>query len=661
MDWSPDGLWLAYECTLDRRRTAIKMTGVEDTHVYQVTDPVLKDFSPSFDPEGKYLYFLSSREFLPSHDSLHFELGFPAGMRPYMVTLRSDLLNPLNPQYHLNEEITEEEQEEGDELKQEDKKSEKIEPIHIDFEGIQDRIIALPIEPGQFSHAVALKGKLIYLSHPLVEGEGGEEGAEDEGVVLESFDLETKKTEEFIDSLHSFNVSLDRKFLVYESRKKLRIVKCLEKPDDSAEAGPKKSGWVDLSRVRLKVDPIKEWRQIYKEAWRLQRDHFWVEDMSGLDWNLVLNRYLPLVERVSSRRELSDVLWEMQGELGTSHAYVVGGDWKIAPQWNIGFLGARFKYNVTAEGYSIEHVIKGDLWDAKIGSPLAKAGVNLQKGDVILAVDGQKVTARYPLESHLVAKAKQDVLITFKKDEEEAPRTVSMRTLVSQHPGEYRDWVNKNRQYVHENSNGTVGYIHIPDMSMEGYAEFHRGFLAECDRHGLIVDVRFNGGGSVSQLLLVKLARRRMGYDLSRWHDLIPYPVDSTHGRMVALTNEYAGSDGDMFSSMFKAMKLGPLIGKRTWGGVIGIWPKHNLIDAGYTTQPEYSFWSYAEGWAMENYGVDPDIEVEITPQDYAAGKDPQLEWALSEVLKILKDSPVIEPDLSQRPRLSIPQSLTDD
>jgi tricorn protease len=229
------------------------------------------------------------------------------------------------------------------------------------------------------------------------------------------------------------------------------------------------------------------------------------------------------------------------------------------------------------------------------------------------------------------------------------PRIVTVKTIKSEQMLHYRNWVEKNRAWVHEQTGGRCGYIHVPNMGPWGYAEFHRGFLSEVDREGLVVDVRFNGGGHVSALLLEKLARRRLAYVQTRWFGTQPWPEDAPNGPMVALTNEFAGSDGDIFSQNFKAMKLGPLIGKRTWGGVIGIWPRHTLVDGGVTTQPEFSFWFRDVGWKVENYGVDPDIEVEFPPQDHVAGKDPQLQRGVDELVKILEGHPS-RPQFEPRP-----------
>jgi len=235
-------------------------------------------------------------------------------------------------------------------------------------------------------------------------------------------------------------------------------------------------------------------------------------------------------------------------------------------------------------------------------------------------------------------------------------RSTVVTTIENEMPARYRAWIEANRRRIHEATDGRVGYVHIPDMGVSGYAEFHRGYLAEVERDALVIDVRYNAGGHVSQLLLEKLARRRLGYDLSRWGGLSAYPADSLAGPLVAITNEHAGSDGDIFCHSFKLMKLGPLIGKRTWGGVVGISPHHALVDGTVTTQPEFSFWFSDVGWNLENYGTEPDIEVDISPQDYCAGRDPQLERAISEILRLLAEQPIVKPDVATRPSRALPK-----
>jgi tricorn protease len=441
---------------------------------------------------------------------------------------------------------------------------------------------------------------------------------------------------------------------------------------ENSSGATRKNGWIDLERLNVAVRPSAEWRQMFREAWRLQRDQFWTPDMSKVDWLAVHDRYLPLVDRVSSRGEFSDLMWEMQGELGTSHCYEIGGDYRPQPVYPLGSLAASYAYNEEEEGWQVTEIARGDAWDPQKDSPLKTPGANVEVGDVILRINGQRLNRDFSPEMALVNLANTEVVLTLaaqervnsdseeesaKQDDTPAPKNVTIKTLSSEFPVRYRQWVEANRTKVHEATEGKIGYVHIPDMGARGYAEFHRYFLAEIDRIGLIVDVRYNGGGHVSELILEKLARKRIAYGTTRWgKDAQPYPSESVMGPIIALTNEHAGSDGDIFSHGFKLMKLGPLLGKRTWGGVIGIWPRHALVDGTITTQPEFSFWFQDVGWGVENYGTDPDIEIDNLPQDYAKGVDAQLERAIEEALKLLAESPPPQPDFSNKPDLSLPK-----
>jgi tricorn protease len=517
------------------------------------------------------------------------------------------------------------------------------------------------VPDGRYQQIAAMKGKVLYTSLPI-EGSLNmnwfqltEPPAK---ATLEVYDFENLKAETLLSGITNFKLSEDRKTLAYRAGNKLRVLKAGEKPDEKSAAEPpgKKSGWIDLTRIRVSVDPPAEWRQMFREAWRLQRDHFWTEDMADVDWHAVYERYFPLIDRISTRAEFSDLMWEMQGELGTSHAYEFGGDYRPEPRYDMGFLGADLAYDKKLRLWKVAHIVRGDPWDPTKSSPLAQPGVNVREGDTILAINGRRVDENTSPYELLVNHANCEVLLTVGDAKGENPRTVSVKALASETPARYREWVEQNRKFVHEKTDGRVGYVHIPNMGPLGYSEFHRYFLSEIDREGLIVDVRFNGGGHVSELILEKLARRRIAYVKTRWFGAQPYPSDSVAGPMVALTNEYAGSDGDIFSHNFKLLKLGPLVGKRTWGGVIGIWARHSLVDGGITTQPEFSFWFQDVGWKVENYGTDPDIEVEYRPQDYVVGKDPQLERAVHEIVKLLETNPPSRPEFTPRPSRSLPK-----
>jgi tricorn protease len=396
---------------------------------------------------------------------------------------------------------------------------------------------------------------------------------------------------------------------------------------------------------------------MYREAWRLQRDFFWDADMSGVDWQRVHDRYLPLVDRLGARSDLADLLWEMQGELGTSHAYETGGEYRPVPSYGLGFLGADLRLERSGR-WKVERVIRADHWWPGHGSPLEAPGVDVRDGDTILEVNGRPVGRDRAPAQELVNRADTDVELTVGDARGRRPRRVVVRTLRDEGPLRYRAYVEGRRRVVHEATDGRVGYLHIPDMVAHGYAEFHRAFLAELDRDALIVDIRDNGGGYVSALLLEKLQRRRLGYDVLRYAPSEPYPYESPVGPMVCITNQDAGSDGDIFSHCWKMLGLGPLIGTRTWGGVVGINIIRKLVDGGVTTQPQASFWFTDVGFGVENYGTDPDVVLDKTPQDWAADADPQLDRALALVQRELRGSK--PPDLAgaKRPRLPLPKKL---
>jgi len=375
--------------------------------------------------------------------------------------------------------------------------------------------------------------------------------------------------------------------------------------------------------------------------------------MSGINWKKIFNRYDKLIDRVGTKSEFSDLVWEMQGELGTSHAYEFGGDYRPTRPYRLGCLGADFKLH--SKGYEIINIIKGDTWTDSFKPPLLRPGLKIKKGMVITHINARKLSKKYSPNHALVNKSSTEVVLKVLNLKTNKSESVNVQTIASEQALRYRDWVEANRNYVHKKTKNKVGYIHIPDMGPQGFAEFHRYFLTELDYDGLVIDVRFNGGGHVSPLILSKLARKRIGYDLTRWMGEEPYPGESVAGPMIALTNENAGSDGDIFSHSFKLMGLGKLIGRRTWGGVIGIWPRNALVDGTLTTQPEFSFWFKDVGWSVENYGTDVDLEVNNLPKEYRKNIDTQLDKAIDLVQKEVKKAKLVKPDFKNKPNLKLP------
>ncbi|MGL5082497.1 MAG: S41 family peptidase [Microcoleaceae cyanobacterium] len=664
ISWSPDGEWIAYGCADTQKTVSIKLFQVESGAVHRLTSPRFWDISPAFDPDGKFLYFLSVREFNPVYDRIYLDLNFPKGMRPYLISLQKDTLSPFVPQ---PKPLTKEKNADRTESHSDPHVDHSEEPtkLEIDLDGIENRIVRFPVPEGIYRQIQGLKGKVLWSSVP-VEGSLEEDWAEiepDSKAALEVYDFAEQKRDRVVSNLSSFKVGQDYETIIYRSKRRLWVgtldllkSKSDKKPLEEEDKPGRKTGWIDLNRVRVSLTPTVEWQQMFTEIWRLQQEQFWTENMSGVDWARVKDRYQPLLNRVTTRSEFSDLIWEMQGELGTSHAYEFGGDYRHPPSYKLGFLGADFSYDPATDAYRLEHIVQGDRWDEKKSSPLTQIGLNIQPGDLLLTIGGQRLNQHLSPEELLVHQAGTEVTLTFARTPAAEPQTITVKTLRHEMAARYREWVETNSQTIDQITQGRVGYVHIPDMGPRGYAEFHRYYMAEVYKEGLIIDVRYNSGGHVSQLLLEKLARQRIGYDISRWSQPAPYPDDAPFGPMIALTNEYAGSDGDIFSHCFKLMNLGPLVGTRTWGGVIGISPRHSMADGTLVTQPEFSFWFQDVGWRVENYGTDPDIEVEIKPQDWATGKDPQLEKALELILAKLDQNPSRLPDFRDRPYLALPE-----
>ncbi len=654
--WSPDAAWLAYSFASSTRHVAIKLHELAARTSTLVTDPEFRDYSPSFDPDGKYLYFLSLRTYDPVYDSVQFELSFPRAARPYLIALQAGGQPPFEPEPKgLKPALPD--------ASGAARGPGTAPPLRVDLDGIAARVAAFPVSENRFERLAGAAGRKVVWSVQNIVGAHGRGGHKEPAGKLEVFDFTTGRTETLADKADAFELAQDGTTLVYRDGKRLRAIAADKKPNARPEAsesdGPpsRKNGWIDLERLRVSVQPRREWRQMLHEVWRLQRDQFWSADMSGVDWEAVYRTYSPLVELATTRADLSDLIWEMQGELGTSHAYEMGGDHRKPPSAALGYLACELRFDAADKSWEITRIVRGDPWDSAADSPLNAIGVEARVGDRIVAVGGVPVSAELSPQALLVHQAGSKVQLTLRRGTgSDAPlREVTVTALADEVPARYREWVEKNRAWVHEHSQGRVGYFHLPDMMAAGFAEFHRYFGAECEREALVVDVRYNRGGHVSQLLLEKVARRRIGYSHSRWAHPGTYPEEAAAGPVVTLTNEHAGSDGDIFSHNFKQMKIGPLVGTRTWGGVVGIWPRHTLVDGTQTTQPEFAYWFSDVGWGVENYGTDPDIEVDNTPQDHVAGRDRQLETAVATALEKIGPTPATVQRDGPRPRLARP------
>ncbi|MEM3857330.1 MAG: PDZ domain-containing protein, partial [Thermoprotei archaeon] len=637
-DWHPGGEWVAYTFPESQHATSIKMANVSTGVLTRVTSPAGSDFSPSFDPDGSYLYYLSRRYLDPVYDKIVFDLGFPKAAKPFLAALRKDVVSPFTPVPRpppTSEADKEKEKERG-------KEGSGSGSPRVEVDGLTERLEPFPVDEADYTKIVGVKGRALFLSFP-VEGATRHwfiSGSPRANGIIESYDIKENSKETFLAGVSDFKASADRSTLAVRVGDKLRVLSAAGKPDERAPPEPgRRSGWVDLTRVKALVSPPAEWGQMLRETWRMMRENYWREDLRGVDWPSIYTRYSKLLPKLSTRSELSDLIREMQGELGTSHAYEMGGDYGSDEGYPVGSLGADFEFN--GEGYTITKIHVGDAANEGEKSPLVTAGVDIKAGDVLLAINGEPLSRTSSPQTLLVNRAGEPVLLKVKRGSEVREFTVT--TLRDERKLLYREWVESNRRYVHQKTGGKIGYVHIPDMGPWGYAEFHRLYPHEADKQGLIVDVRYNGGGHVSMLILEKIARKVIGYEKPRRGKLVPYPQDAVRGPVVAVTNEQAGSDGDIFSHAFKLMGLGPLIGTRTWGGVVGINPRTSLVDGTYVTQPQYAFWFKDVGWGVENYGTDPTIEVENAPQDYAAGTDPQLDRAIEESLKLLAQSNILK------------------
>ncbi|MGM0554752.1 MAG: S41 family peptidase [Myxococcota bacterium] len=674
-DISADGRWVAYSKSVTHATSQICIHDLEAEETHVITGSRYRDVQPVFDPSGDYLYFLSYRRFNPVYDEVFFELSFPRAMVPCVVALREDVGSPfVQKPRPLDGVGGDEGDEDAGKAGDEDTATQDDDGVEIDFDKIGYRIEVFPVGESSIQQLGASDERVFWTSVPVTGSLGSslEDWAESEGT-LHYFDFEEGKPKSFARGVSEFVIGPDNKTMAMWTSEGLQVVNANgASPDesDAEDARPsRKSGFIDLERVSVAVEPFEEWEQMLREAWRLMRDHFWREDMSGIDWDEVWERYRPLLDRVTTRGEFSDLVWTMQGELGTSHAYEIGGDYDRPPNYRPGTLGADLSWESGAKferggttlegGYRIDHIVAGEAWDPGERSSLARAGVRASEGDVILSINGRRCREDVSIQEQLVNMAGEEVEIEVGLAASGDVETYAIKTLSSEFDARYREWVVGNRERVHEATDGRVGYVHIPDMGPRGYSEFHRSYLAENTRKGLLVDVRYNGGGHVSQLILEKLARQRIGYDIQRWGKPMPYPSESVMGPMVALTNEHAGSDGDIFSHCFKLMELGPLLGKRTWGGVIGIWPRHFLVDGSVTTQPEFSFWFEDVGFGVENHGTDPDEEVELPPSADAAGEDPQLEAAIERIAALLDEEKPEVPEFEPFPNLRPPDSLS--
>ncbi|MFB7502430.1 S41 family peptidase [Streptomyces broussonetiae] len=648
--FSPDGSWLTWSHPgIGRSLRQIKLARIKDRLIVDVTNGRFEDENPVFTRDGRYLAFLSWRGFDPVYDVHTGDLSFPLGCRPYLVPLNSATPSPfaLNPEGRPAA---------GGLDPVEDEETGEAGTVTVEIEGLQNRVTPFPVIASKYSALSPVAGGgLVWLRWPI-SGALGETFVNPADIsgrpTLECFNITKAKKSELVDHMDWFTVSGDGTRLVVMDEGELRAVPATEPGDGDTTV------WIDLRRILHEVDPPAEWRQAYEEAGRLIRGYFWDPGMCGIDWNGVLDQYRPLVERVTSPDEFADLLREVLGELGTSHAYVTAARRNEGPphyQRRQGLLGANF---VRRNGHwTIKRILPGNSSDSRARSPLA--GTGIREGAVLTHVDGRPVdpvTGPYPL---LAGSGGTTVELTFTPAQGEADqvRRVAVVPLVDDRSLRYQDWVAKRREVVRELSGGKCGYLHIPDMGGSGWAQFNRDLRMEVSRPALIVDVRGNAGGHISELVIEKLTRTILGWDLTRDAQPVSYTSNAPRGPVVALADEATSSDGDMITAAFKLLQLGPVVGTRTWGGVVGMTGRHALGDGTVITVPMNAAWFDAYGWSVENHGVTPDLEIMRTPLDWAEGRHAQMDDAIQLALDLLESNPAaIPPDYSDVPNRARPK-----
>jgi tricorn protease len=635
--WSPDGRWLAFSTTDAAGFRSIYVRGTDEPTPHRVTGPMTNDREPVFSTDGQYLYFLSDHEYAPLVSSDEWDYATNRRTGVYALALRKDVPAPFPPRSDeaavdtttavANTATS------GAGRGQSAPSSVRTPPeVRIDFDGLADRIARVPMTPENYANLTAIKGHLLYMrSSDFYYGRESAVPAQ-----LISYDLEKRAPTTLADSVSGYSLSPDGTHVLVRRGRSYSVY------DVSAGAGasPQRISTADL---QADVVPKQEWAEIFNETWRRFRDFFYVPNMNGYDWVALRDQYRPLLQYVRDRSTLNDVLSEMIAELSNSHTYIVGGDLGLPSRPDVALPGARFELDRASGRYRIAEIFRGDNAEPEYRAPLTEIGVDAHVGDYVLAIDGQDLRAPQNPYELLRYKSDRPVVLTLNaRPNDGAARTVTFEPIGSETKLVYYDWVERNRARVDSLSQGRIGYIHLPDMGNDGISEFVKWFYPQVRKEALIIDDRGNGGGNVSSMVLERLQRTLLASGYSRNNDFPDtYPRGPVfYGPMAVLLNETSASDGDIFPAMFRQAGLGPLIGQRSWGGVTGITNHGPLIDGGTVNVPEFGFTSVTGEWIIEGHGVDPDIVVKNDPESVLAGRDPQLERAVSEILTRLREHP---------------------
>jgi tricorn protease len=625
--WSPDSKWLAFVKPGFEEVNRIFLYNLQTKSSQPATDMWFNAGAPSFSPDGKYLYFSSLRTFNPNYSWTEWNHSYDDMAKVYMITLAKETKSPFEPVNDMAEMKTEEKKEEdkdkGKSKKDDAKSEDDNKDVKIDFDGIFTRVIEVSPQAGSYWNVKAVDGGVYYTRYKTG----------DSGSTFIYFNLKDKKETELGNNMGYILSGKGKKMLISENGKWAVI--------DAPVSKIKIGNYIDVSNMKIWVDPLVEWQQIFDEAWRQMRDFFYDPNMHGVDWNAVYEKYNVMIPHLNNRDDLNYVIGEMIGELNVGHAYINGGDKTKADRIKTGLLGA--KISKDESGYfKIDKILRGQNWTKSVRSPLAEVGVDVNEGDYIIAINGRPAREVNNIFELLVDQADKivEIAVSASPDESNVRKSL-IKPIANEADLYYYEWVQGNIDKVNEASDGQIGYIHIPDMGPEGLNEFVKYFYPQMRKKALIIDDRGNGGGNVSPMIIERLRRELSMMSMGRNTIGNPKPGAMMLGPMVCLINSYSASDGDLFPYQFRKHDLGPLIGTRTWGGVVGIRGSLPFIDGADMRKPEYAHYA-ADGsnWIIEGYGVDPDIEVRNDPAKEYEGIDEQLNKAIEVLLEEIKNNP---------------------
>lgn len=618
--WSPDSKWIAYAKPEELTMTKIYIYSLDEKKSYEITDGWYNSTHPRFSSDGKYLFFVSDRDFNPIYGRTEWNHIYLDMSRIYLITLNKNIKSPFEPR---SDEV---EIKQNDTIKEPEKKKattelQKNKNLKIDFENIKNRIAVLPIEPADYKSLTSVGDRLYYIKR----------SSKDTLSYLKVFEFDKLKETE-IGSVDGYEISANGKKMLISKEKKYAII---DLPTSKLEI----KDFLTISPMEMKLDRKAEWRQIFEESWRQMRDFFYAPNMHGVDWEAIKKNYEPLVGYVNHRADLTYVIGEMIGELNAGHAYVGGGDIPTPKRIKTGLLGAQIEKDKNSKYFRIKKILKGENWTKNVRSPLTEVGIEVKEGDYILAVNDtptKDVLDIYELFVNTVGK--QVKLKINSKPSEIGSRDVVITPISDESGLYYYNWVQNNIEKVNKATDGKVGYIHVPDMGVTGLNEFVKYFYPQLRKKALIIDVRGNGGGNVSPMLIERLRREIAMFTFARNTIPTPDPEAMIWGPKVCLLDEFSASDGDLFPYRFKKYNLGKLIGKRSWGGVIGIRGTLPLLDGGYIMKPEFHRYDDETGtWIIEGEGVEPDIYIDNDPAKEYEGIDQQLNKAIEVIMEELK------------------------